>query len=283
MEGEWVIQMDYSMEARYLGLTDPRHLLGFLASARKGRLFACACCRYALVVARVTDERPRISIAAMEREADVGSTPVTARDRLRAEEARDDARRARRARTVGERSLQLRAKWNALDCVCLLDADLGDGYPRSDFLSIVARTVSASQLVDPDAIDLGGVDLSVCADLLRDVVGNPYAPTFVLPRDEGETLVRYQRVPEEIAARQARCVRDDWLTRTTVSLARAAYEERLPSGFLDPARLAVLSDALEEAGCHLRDGSLHPVLAHLRSTTPHVRGCWVLDLILDLR
>jgi hypothetical protein len=63
---------------------------------------------------------------------------------------------------------------------------------------------------------------------------------------------------------------------TMHSLARAAYEYReLPSGALDPDRLAVLSDALEEAGC--TDAS---ILDHLRGPGPHVRGCWVIDTIL---
>lgn len=61
-----------------------------------------------------------------------------------------------------------------------------------------------------------------------------------------------------------------------LSLAQAAYEERdLPSGNLHLARLAVLSDALEEAGCADTD-----ILKHLRSPGPHVRGCWALDLAL---
>ncbi len=60
------------------------------------------------------------------------------------------------------------------------------------------------------------------------------------------------------------------------SLAVATYDERsLPSGHLDPARLAVLSDALEEAGW-----ADEAILAHLRSPGPHVRGCWALDLVL---
>ena len=59
-------------------------------------------------------------------------------------------------------------------------------------------------------------------------------------------------------------------------LARAAYEERiLPSGHLDPARLAILTDALEEAG-----RTDEAILSHLRFPGPHVRGCWALDLIL---
>jgi len=87
------------------------------------------------------------------------------------------------------------------------------------------------------------------AVLLRDVVGNPFRP---------------------VSLNRA------WLTPTVVSLAQAAHDERiLPSGLLDPARLAVLSDALEEAGC--TDAA---IVSHLRSAGPHVRGCWALDLIL---
>lgn len=66
-----------------------------------------------------------------------------------------------------------------------------------------------------------------------------------------------------------------WLTPTVTALAYAAYDQRqLPSGALESVRLAVLSDALEDAGC--TDAEL---LAHLRSPGPHVRGCWALDLI----
>jgi hypothetical protein len=59
-------------------------------------------------------------------------------------------------------------------------------------------------------------------------------------------------------------------------LAEAAYQERqLPSGHLDLSRLAVLADALEEAGCQVEE-----ILGHLRSPGPHVRGCHLLDLLL---
>jgi len=59
-------------------------------------------------------------------------------------------------------------------------------------------------------------------------------------------------------------------------LAQAAYDQReLPSGTLDPARFAVLADALDEVGCADAD-----ILGHLRGPGPHVRGCWALDLCL---
>jgi hypothetical protein len=85
--------------------------------------------------------------------------------------------------------------------------------------------------------------------LIRDVFGNPFHPAAVAPSC---------RVPQVVA------------------LAQAAYGEReLPSGTLDPGRLAVLADALEDAGC--ADAEL---LGHLRGPGPHVRGCWAVDLLL---
>jgi hypothetical protein len=86
------------------------------------------------------------------------------------------------------------------------------------------------------------------ADLLREVFGNPFQPV------------------EFDAA---------WRTADVVRLAEAAYEERaLPAGTLNPDRLAVLADALEDAGC--ADEAL---LGHLRGPGPHVRGCWAVDLL----
>ncbi len=67
-----------------------------------------------------------------------------------------------------------------------------------------------------------------------------------------------------------------WLTPTVQGLGRAAYDDRrLPAGLLDATRLAVLADALEEAGCTNAD-----LLGHLRGPGAHVCGCWALDLLL---
>lgn len=67
-----------------------------------------------------------------------------------------------------------------------------------------------------------------------------------------------------------------WRTATVLDLAQAAYERRdLPAGTLEPARLAILADALEDAGC---DNQV--ILEHLRGPGPHVPGCWAVDLLL---
>ncbi len=87
------------------------------------------------------------------------------------------------------------------------------------------------------------------AGILRDVVGNPRAKLAF------DTSLRSPEIQ---------------------GLAQATYDNRsMPSGELDLLRLAVLADALEEAGC-IDDA----ILIHLRSPGPHVRGCWALDLIL---
>ena len=82
-------------------------------------------------------------------------------------------------------------------------------------------------------------------------------------------------VVEQVGGGHARVVQGVGQNRQA-GLAEAAYDRRhLPSGELDPARLAVLADALEEAGCTDPD-----LLDHLRGPGPHYRGCWVIDLLL---
>jgi len=78
--------------------------------------------------------------------------------------------------------------------------------------------------------------------LLREVFGNPFRP-----------------VPFELA----------WRTAATEAIAQTIYDERR---FDD---LPILADALEEAGCTDTD-----ILAHCRLPGEHVRGCWVIDLVL---
>jgi hypothetical protein len=88
--------------------------------------------------------------------------------------------------------------------------------------------------------------------LVREVFGNPFRPVAV----DSAWLT--------------------WNDGVVVRLARAAYEQRrLLTGLLDNARLAVLADALEEAGC-----ADEQILGHLRDGSEHVRGCFVLDRVL---
>jgi hypothetical protein len=69
----------------------------------------------------------------------------------------------------------------------------------------------------------------------------------------------------------------EWNDRCVVKLATSIYMEReMPSGVLNAGRLAVLADALEEAGLGDQE-----VLQHLREQGGvHVRGCWCVDFLL---
>jgi hypothetical protein len=60
-----------------------------------------------------------------------------------------------------------------------------------------------------------------------------------------------------------------WNWGTVPAIARRVYDER---AFYD---LPILADALTDAGCDNQE-----MIDHCRSEGPHVRGCWVLDLLL---
>jgi hypothetical protein len=59
-----------------------------------------------------------------------------------------------------------------------------------------------------------------------------------------------------------------WRTSTVVALAQQMYDAR------DFAVMPILGDALQDAGCDSDD-----ILDHCRGPGPHVRGCWVVDLV----
>ena len=65
------------------------------------------------------------------------------------------------------------------------------------------------------------------------------------------------------------CIDPSWLTSDVLAMCRGMYETR------DFAAMPILADALQDAGCENAD-----VLNHCRGDGPHVRGCWVVDLLL---
>jgi hypothetical protein len=84
-------------------------------------------------------------------------------------------------------------------------------------------------------------------DLLRDIVGNPFYEKPVIDPV-------WQRLDHGNVAR----------------LVEVIYREERWGD------LPILADALEEVGCCQED-----LLDHLRGPGPHVRGCWVLDAVVD--
>lgn len=90
--------------------------------------------------------------------------------------------------------------------------------------------------------DSSSADFPTQSVLLRDIFGNPFRPVALDPR---------------------------WRNETVVALASGIYADRAFD------RMPILADALEEAGCDDLE-----VLNHCRGPGPHVRGCWVVDLVL---
>lgn len=195
-------------------------------------------------------------------------------------------------------------KW-LVETECAIEGDqvsLRDGNPYWWFLA----SNLVSRLGDLLAM-YPSPTLKPIAALLREIVGNPFRPLTVKWAEDGN-LYYNPRKPKAWpksndpvdAVMDGMCwERCPWLTPTVLSLAKTAYEERSPDGFLCPKRLAILADALEDAGCtdaeilgHLRGKepcySHDPVdvcdlcgdTAWIPLRSPHVRGCHVLDLLL---
>ena len=80
-----------------------------------------------------------------------------------------------------------------------------------------------------------------------------------------------RRLIREIAGNPFQPVAFDhsWLTSTVVALAQGVHNDRAFD------RLPILADALQDAGCENVD-----ILNHCRQPGTHVRGCWVIDLVL---
>ncbi len=79
--------------------------------------------------------------------------------------------------------------------------------------------------------------------IIREIFGNPFRPiTFA----------------------------HEWRTSPAVALASQMYESR------DFSAMPILADALQDAGCDNDD-----ILNHCRGPGPHVRGCWVVDAVLN--
>ena len=246
-------------EDQWLSCTDPTPMLEFLrgkVSDRKLRLFSVACVR------RLTGLFPNAALRDVvefgERDAD---GLASKQEMLRVQDS--VARGGGSASTWGAGSVNTQGEASAVRAAAELA--MSRPLPRADLARRTARYAAASI---PDAANnreaiqsapageevrvaravwqaaraAWAAELAAQADLLREVIGNPFCP---------------------LALDRA------WLSPEVVYLARRVYEER---AFEWAAELA---DTLAEAGCKAPD-----LLAHLRGPGPHVLGCWALDLVV---
>jgi hypothetical protein len=266
-------------ESEWQGCSDPALLWGFIyppgcddgdyPSMRKVRLFACACWRR--VWGALTQRASRRAAEVAEQYADITGPlrryrEVILRKRDRAE-------------------VEARAAADALLASIPLEPELeellGQAGAEADRLAL-RRSLATEE-------DLARSGLRAAEGVIDALERWSWCPYQGKVAELGEAPAREaaDAAAERIAhCSLLRCVFGhmiwqgpfdrDTLPVAIEELARAAYEDRqLPGGHLVRARLLVLADALEEAGC-----AAEAILAHLRGPGPHVRGCWCLDLLL---
>jgi hypothetical protein len=237
---------DRSNRLRFLDR--PEHL-------RKLRLFSVACCRR--VGRWLADPRSRRAVEVAELRADGQATDPEAREAAahawaaeraagvvafgaRADPPASAAGRAALARAGAVAQAALAA------CYCLADSpQLAADHAVHAAATTVPRgvwgTLGWARAYRAACHEEGRAQKA----LLDEVFGDPFRPAAVDPLWLA------------------------WEGGVVPALAQGIYEERAFE------RLALLADALEEAGC--TDAEL---LGHLRGPGPHTRGCWALDLFL---
>jgi hypothetical protein len=237
-------------EEEWLQCPIPQKMLLFLgekATARKLRLFACACCRR--IWRLLQDRRAQDALEVAEQFADqfVGDDERS--------NARKAAQQAAQSRAVTSQPTAPKWQRRAASAVYhALSRQAWQGANDGCQLAAEALVREAGGYAALDWQKVERTEESFQANLLRDLFGNPYRPVPCLP-------------PEVLI----------WNSGLVEKLARAVYEQRnLPSGTLDTNRLAVLADALEEAGCTERT-----LIEHCVGPGPHYRGCWAVDHLLN--
>jgi hypothetical protein len=214
-------------EADWLACTKPMDMLRHLgrnSSARKLRLFGCACCR------RIWDllphENQRRAVIAVENHPNATFDEPTLRAALEASSRHE-------FHYSGDKGY-----WAV--------KYLGRSYYKVDSFTsavvVATYAVLRAKAEGADALAEG----SHQAWLLRELFGNPFRPVSV----DSRWL--------------------HWKNGAVAQIARSIYDGR------DFERLPVLGAAMAEAGCEAAD-----LLSHCQEAGPHVRGCWVVDLLLN--
>ena len=230
-------------ETEWLTCNDPHKTLEFLrgkVSERKAVLFLCACAWR--LKSLLADDRCQQAIETVEKYVD-----------------------ARADRKVLMKTLQM------TEAILETFVGVDDMDPHLTATVVINDTVFA-------AVEGAGIDfVAALADSATESVA-----TFLTDRNPAVTHQDWLASKHGEAAAQIQLLHDIfgnpfrsiaaalfWLTPNVVNLAQAIYQNRAFD------RLPVLADALEEAGCTNAD-----ILAHCRQPGPHVRGCWVVDLVL---
>lgn len=230
-----------------IDLHDRVVFLGDKASDRKLRLFAVACCRRLLGLC--ADLRLQKAIDVVERYAD-GLTSEAQLARVYGKCKNDDHYEKGPVPFYLQTTAclltwhsALQADWDPSIC------ERPAAFAAKNAPVCAINTVGA--LAERDGGESAGctacpLEEKAQATLLRDIFGNPFRPP---PALDSSWL--------------------SWSDGILPKLAQAIYDDRAFDC------LPILADALEEAGCNNAD-----MLNHCRQRGEHVRGCWIIDLLL---
>jgi hypothetical protein len=225
-------------EAEYLACTDLELLLRQLEQTCSERKTRLFCCACCrLFPDFIAGVVGELAAVLGEKVADGGGSEV-------------ERKRVVAAFRTEHRSRDGRASWHYVGHIAVHAID--PSHPWGILLALSARDAAARCAREGYPEESGFLERldQVQPSLLRDIFGNPFRPITLDPT---------------------------WQTPAVIALATVAYEERIvPTGELDLTRLAVLADALEEAGCSER-----VIFDHLRQSGTHVRGWWPVDLVLS--
>lgn len=246
-------------EAEWLACDETWPMLDFLlgASSRKLRLFSVECCRR---IWHLLDESRRNGVEVAGRYADGLATLEELQAIRTANEVDLFASPGQIAENFAWKAAYFVAVDDAFEAASIANRDArfaaiyeADPAPVSWWQEPPSSDKERRLISFPEG-DLwlneagqvvAATEANVRCHLLRDIFGNPFRPVTIDPA---------------------------WLTwncGTVVHLAQAIYDERAFD------RMPILADALEDAGCHDAD-----ILEHCRGGREHVRGCWLVDLIL---
>jgi hypothetical protein len=237
-------------ETEWLAFPDPTPMLEFLqskASDRKLRLFACACCRR---VWHLIPPYHRRTVEVAESFSDGLATWVELNESYQVGEDRPGS--------FEEGDFDPAGEGEGYDPYCVpwpSTATSACGLTTGKDAADDASNWSAWLAGWTRPADVYRDERKAQTHLLRDLTGNPF-----------------RSIPPKRRMKQWKEQLHLWLTwngGTIMKIAQAIYDERAFD------RMSILADALEEAGCTNPD-----MLNHCRQPGEHVRGCWVVDLLL---
>lgn len=241
-------------EEEWFSETDFTRHLSFMAkrlSFRKDRLLAAAFCRAVLHYHSETNLHPAVDMA--EEFAD-GNCTIHDLESHRLE--------------CRETAVRARERWEQLEATSPYDAL--NWLILSELAWVAAFTATSPVPLE----QISQIASEVAMRARTGDSGVIRAQLTSTPIMMAEQNLEFRSLVWEVAGNpfSALAFESDWRTGTTTALARGMYQSR------DFSAMPILADALQDAGCDDEE-----VLRHCRQPGVHVRGCWVVDQVLDLK